>query len=203
VGFDQGPALAARSVDDPGAYKIGYPDVLDISIFKVPELARTVEVAESGTITFPPVGEVSVVGKTTRDIEHDLAKRLEGRYLRSPQVTVSVKEFNSQRVTVEGAVNKPGVHALKGKTTLLQLIAMSGGIDRDISDSTVVLFRNADGQRHATKFDVDDIRTGQAQDPLIFPGDVVVANSSPVKAAWSEFIKGMQPATAAKTITSH
>jgi len=203
VGFDQGPALPARSVNNPGAYKIGQADVLDISVFKVPELARTVEVAESGTINFPPVGEVSVVGKTVRDIEHDLAKKLEAGYLRSPQVTVSVKEFNSQRVTVEGAVMKPGVHALKGKTTLLQLIAMSGGIDRDVSDSTVVLFRNADGQRHATKFDIDAIRAGQAQDPLIFPGDMVVANSSPLKAAWSEFIKGMQPATAAKTITSH
>jgi polysaccharide biosynthesis/export protein len=203
VGSDQASALPARSVDDPGVYKIGYADVLDISIFKVPELARTVEVAESGTITFPPVGEVPVAGKTVRDIEHDLAKRLEAGYLRSPQVTVSVKEFNSQRVTVDGAVRNPGVHALKGKTTLLQLIAMSGGIDRDISDSTVVLFRNADGQRLATKFNVDDIRTGQAQDPLIFPGDMVVANSSPVKAAWSEFVKGMQPATAAKTMTGH
>jgi len=203
VGSDQGPALSGRSVDNPGAYKVGYADVLDISIFKVPELARTVEVAESGTITFPPVGEVAVAGKTVRDIEHDLAERLEARYLRSPQVTVSVKEFNSQPVTVEGAVMQPGVHPLKGKTTLLQLIALSGGIDRDISDSTVVLFRNADGQRHATKFDIDAIRTGQAQDPLIFPGDVVVANSSPLKAAWSEVIKAMQPASAAKTIANH
>src|SRR5262249_7877359 len=117
VGFDQGPAPPARSADNPGAYKIGHADVLDISVFKVPELARTVEVDESGTINFPPVGEVSVFGKTARDIERDLAKRLEARYLRSAQVTVSVKEFNSQRVTVEGAVKQQGVHALKGKTT--------------------------------------------------------------------------------------
>lgn len=203
VGIDQGSALPARSVEDPGAYKIGYADVLDISIFKVPELARTVEVAESGTITFPPVGEVSVAGKTVRDIEHDLAEKLEASYLRSPQVTVSVKEFNSQPVTVEGAVMKPGLHALKGKTTLMQLIAISGGVDRDISDSTVVLFRNADGQRHTTKFDIDAIRTGKAEDPLIFPGDTVIANSSPLKAAWSEFIKAAQPATAAKTMIDH
>jgi polysaccharide biosynthesis/export protein len=203
VGLDQGPALPARSVDNPGAYTVGYADVLDISVFKVPELARTVEVAESGTITFPPVGEVSVVGKSVREIEHDLAERLEARYLRSPQVNVSVKEFNSQPVTVEGAVMKPGLHALKGKTTLLQLVAMSGGIDRDISDSTVVLFRNADGQRNATTFNIDDIRTGQAPDPLIFPGDMVIAKSSPLKAAWSEVIRGMQPATTAKTMTNH
>ena len=203
VGFDQGPAPPARSVDNPTTYKIGQADVLEISIFKAPELERTVEVAESGTITFPPVGEVSVVGKTVRDIEHDLAEKLEAGYLRSPQVTVSVKEYNSQLVTVEGAVKEPGLHALKGKTTLLQLIAMSGGIDRDISDSTVVLFRNANGQRNATKFDIDAIRTGQAQDPLIFPGDVVVANSSPLKAAWSEVIKASQPASAAKGTINH
>jgi polysaccharide export outer membrane protein len=98
---------------------------------------------------------------------------------------------------------RPGLHALKGKTTLLQLVAMSGGIDRDISDSTVVLFRNADGQRHATTFNIDDVRAGQAPDPLIFPGDMVIAKSSPLKAAWSEVIKGMQPASAAKTITNH
>src|SRR5262249_61074964 len=104
MGFDQGLGLSTRSVDDSGAYKIGYADVLDISVFKVPELARTVEVAESGTITFPPVGEVSVAGKTVRGIEHDLAKRLEARYLRSAQVTVSLKEFNSQRVTVKCGV---------------------------------------------------------------------------------------------------
>ena len=144
-----------------------------------------------------------MAGKTVRDIEHDLAERLEARYLRSAQVTVSVKEFNSQPVTVEGAVKEPGLHALKGKTTLMQLIAMSGGIDRDFSDSTVVLFRNADGQRHATKFDIDAIRTGQAPDPWIFPGDMVVANSSPLKAAWSEVIKASQPASAAKGTINH
>jgi polysaccharide export outer membrane protein len=198
---DQGTALASRPVDAPGAYKIGYADVLAISVFKVPELARTVEVPESGTVNLPLVGDVSVVGKTVRDIERDLAKKLEASYLQSPQVTVVVKEFNSQRVTVEGAVKKPGVHALKGKTTLLQLIAMSGGVDRDVSDSTVVVFRNADGQRRKTEFDIDDIRTGRAQDPLIFPGDVVVANSSPLKAAWSEVIKGLPAASTAKAAT--
>ena len=94
-------------------------------------------------------------------------------------------------------MKSPGVHALKGKTTLLQLIAMSGGIDRDISDSTVVVFRNADRQRQA-KFDIDEIHTGQTQDPLIFPGDVVVANSSPLKAAWSEVLRGSPAASTAK-----
>ena len=59
-----------------------------------------------------------MAGKTVREIERDLAKKLEGKYLRSRQVTVNVKEFNSQRVTVDGTLRQPGLHALKGKTTL-------------------------------------------------------------------------------------
>ena len=200
--LSDGVVAPSGSVDALAAYKIGQADVLEISVFKVPELARTVEVAENGTISVPLLGEVSVAGKTAREIEHDLAKKLEGKYLRSPQVTVNVKEFNSQRVTVDGAVRKPGLHALKGKTTLLQIIAMSGGIDTDRSDWTVVVFRNTDGQRHPTKFDIDSIRSGQAQDPLILPGDVVIAGTSALKAMWSELINASPAASAAKGATT-
>jgi polysaccharide export outer membrane protein len=87
------------------------------------------------------------------------------------------------------------VHALKGKTTLLQLVAMSGGLDGGASDSTVVVFRNTDGKRYAARFDVDDIRKGQAQDPVILPGDVVVANSSALKSAWGDFLKALPVAS--------
>jgi polysaccharide biosynthesis/export protein len=193
----------AGSVDAPGSYKIGHADVLEISVFKVPELARTAEVDESGTINFPLLGDVSVAGKSVRDVERELAKKLEGKYLRAPQVTVTVKESNSQPVTVVGAVKKSGAHALKGPTTLLQIIAMSGGVETDTSDSTVVVFRNVDGQRHTTKFDLDSIRSGQARDPLILPGDVVIAGTSALKSTWSEIIKSLPAASTARAATAH
>jgi polysaccharide biosynthesis/export protein len=99
--FQDSDAVVApsRSADALAAYEIGQSDVLEISVLEVPELARTVEVAENGTISVPLLGEVPVAGKTVREIERDLAKKLEGKYLRSRQVTVNVKEFNSQRVT--------------------------------------------------------------------------------------------------------
>ena len=112
---DDAAVLPSQSADAPSSYKIGHADVLEISVFKVPELARTVEVAETGTINLPLLGDVSVAGKSVRDIERELAKKLEGKYLRAPQVTVTVEESNSQRVTVDGAVKKPGAHALKGQ----------------------------------------------------------------------------------------
>jgi polysaccharide biosynthesis/export protein len=202
-GSDDAVELPSRSVDAPGSYKIGHADVLEISVFKVPELARTVEVDESGTINFPLLGDVSVAGKSVRDVERELAKKLEGKYLRAPQVTVTVKESNSQPVTVVGAVKKSGAHALKGPTTLLQIIAMSGGVETDTSDSTVVVFRNVDGQRHTTKFDLDSIRSGQERDPLILPGDVVIAGTSALKSTWSEIIKSLPAASTARAATAH
>ena len=131
------------SVGKPGSadYKIGPQDVLDISVFKVPELSRSVQVADSGTINLPLVGEVEATGRTARDIEHDLATKLGAKYLQSPQVTVYIKEYNSQRVTVDGAVKKPGVYPIRGKTTLMQSVALAEGLN-DVSDSSdIVIFR--------------------------------------------------------------
>jgi polysaccharide biosynthesis/export protein len=180
-------SFASAATPGSTAYKIGPQDILDISVFKVPELARNVQVADIGTINLPLLGEVPAAGKTARDVELDLKKRL-GKYLQSPQVTVQVREYNSQRVTVEGAVKSPGVHVLKGKTSLLQMVAISGGLG-EASDATVVVFRNTEGKRYAARFEIDSIRKGDAEDPPILAGDVVVANSSALKAAWGDFMK--------------
>ena len=190
-------AQALTSTGTPGntAYKIGPQDVLDIAVYKAPELGRSVQVADTGTVNLPLLGEVPAAGKTTRQLEHDLASKLGAKYLQSPQVAVQVKEYNSQRVTVEGAVKNPGVHALKSKTSLLQLVAISGGLDSTASDSTVVVFRQIDGKRYAARFKVDEIRKGQAEDPPILPGDVVVANSSAIKSAWGDFLKALPVAS--------
>lgn len=184
-------ALTKSGTPGSAAYKIGPADVLDISVYKVPELARTVLVDNMGAINLPLLGDVAAAGKTARELERELGSKLGAKYLQSPQVTVSIKEYNNQRVTVEGAVKTPGVHSLKGTTSLLQLVAMSGGLDAGTSDSTVVVFRQTDGKRYAARFDVDQIRKGLAQDPPIQPGDVVVANSSALKSAWGDFMKAL------------
>jgi polysaccharide biosynthesis/export protein len=78
-----------------GAYKIGPQDVLEITVFNVAELNRTIQVADNGSINFPLVGEVSTAGKTARMVEADLAARLNARFVKSPQVSVFVKEYNA------------------------------------------------------------------------------------------------------------
>ena len=87
-------------------YKIGAMDVLDISVFQVPELTKSVQVADTGTINLPLIGEVAVAGKTAQQVERDLTAKLGAKYLQNPQVTVYVKEYNSQQVTIQGADKK-------------------------------------------------------------------------------------------------
>lgn len=183
------------AVSTPGntAYKIGPQDVLDISVFKVPELSKSVQVADSGTINLPLVGEVPAAGKTAQEVERELTKKLGAKYLQSPQVTVFVKEYNSQRVTIEGAVKKPGVYPVRGKTSLLQFIALAEGLDPAAQDE-IVVFRQADGKRIAGKFDIEEIRAGRLADPLIREGDVIVVGSSGMKAAWQNFLKAVPAA---------
>lgn len=185
------------SASTPGntAYKIGPLDVLDISVFQVPELTRSVQVADNGTVNLPLVGIVPTTGRTPQDLERDLTQRLGARYLQSPQVSVFVREYNSQRVTVEGAVKSPGIYPLRGKTSLLQFIAQAGGPNTDTASDTVLVFRQEGGRRSVARFDIDAIRDGKAADPAMQAGDVIVADASQTKTAFSLFLRALPAAT--------
>lgn len=191
------------SVAKPGnsAYKIGPLDVLSVSVFKVPDLDKTVQVSEDGTINYPLIGDVPASGKTAKELQQDLAQRLGAKYLRSPQVSVLVKEFNSQRVTIEGSVKTTGVFSIKGNTSLMQVLAMAGDVDSSVASGDVVVFRTIDGQRSAAKFDVDAIKAGKAEDPQVQPGDVIVVNTSDTKVALQNVLKVLPLATTAAFIS--
>ncbi len=188
--------LASANTPGSTAYQIGPLDVLDISVFKVPDLSKSVQVADSGTINLPLVGEIPAAGKTAQEIERDLSGKLGAKYLRNPQVTVYVKEYNSQRVTVEGAVKKPGVYPIKGKTSLMQILAMAESPERETASSIVVVFRTAGGKRSAARFDIDDIRSGKAEDPTVQQGDVIIVDTSTSKLVFNSFVKVLPTAAA-------
>src|SRR5262249_54262537 len=111
------------------------------------------------------------------------------KYLQSPQVTVFVKEYNSQRVTLEGSVRHTGVFPLKGRTTLMEGLAQAGDVDMDLASGEVVIFRTINGKRCAARFDFDQIRTGKSEDPELQANDVVVVDTSPGKVALEKFLK--------------
>jgi polysaccharide export outer membrane protein len=173
-------------------YRIGAQDLLNISVFGVQELNRDVRVNSNGQISLPLIGTVMAGGQTIPDLERDLAAHYARGYLQNPQVTVFVKEFTSQRITLEGAINKPGIYPITGRTSLLQGIALAGGVDDKVADlGGIVVMRTVAGKRQAAVFDLRQVRKGQIEDPLLYGDDIIVVEQSGSKTAIRRFIEAM------------
>ena len=162
-------------------YRVGPQDLLEISVFQVNDLNRTVRVNSNGQISLPLIGVVQAGGNTVPELETLIAEKLAADYLQAPQVSVFVKEFTSQRVTLEGAIAKPGIYPITGKTSLLQALAMGGGPSELANLQGVVVFRVVDGKKMAAVFDLKQIRAGDAVDPQIYGDDIVVIDQSGAK----------------------
>jgi polysaccharide biosynthesis/export protein len=182
-------APAAGATAGNYGYTVGPMDVLEISVFKVPELSKSVQVADTGTINMPLLGEVPAAGKTAQEIEQDLTRKLGAKYLKSPQVTVFVKDHNSQMVTIEGAVMKPGLFPIRGQLSLVQLIATAGGLNNDLYEKNITVFSTIGGERTPKVYDIDDIRAGKAADPALHQGDVIVVDNNAGKVAMQTALK--------------
>ncbi|CAJ0888292.1 hypothetical protein AMST5_03865 [freshwater sediment metagenome] len=180
----------AQSTPGSTGYKVGPLDVLEISVFKVPELTQSVQVADNGLINLPLVGDLQASGKTPSALEAELRRKLDGTYIKNPSVRVFVKEYNSSRVTVDGEVKHPGVYALKGTPTLLAAISLAGGLDKETASTEVTIFRaNPDGTRSGARVDLAAIRSGAVVDPTVEAGDVIVIEGSSTKTAYNTIMK--------------
>lgn len=185
------PPDPTRAVVGAEEYRVGPMDTLDVSVYQAPDVSRIVQVDAAGQIGMPIIGAVPVAGKTVNEIRDELTVRLKARYLRSPEVTVSVKEFASQKVTVDGSVGQPGVYPLIGKTTLIQAVAMARGLNREANEKKVAVFRTVNNQRMVAVFDLNEIRTGKMADPQIFANDVVFVDRSGGKTLWRDVISAV------------
>lgn len=171
-------------------YRIGPSDLLSVSVFQVEDLDREVRVNNAGQVTLPLVGAIDAAGRTVDQLEQDIAARYAQRFLQDPQVTVFVKEFASQRVTVGGSVEKPGIYPMtSSRLTLLQALALAGGLDDVASTDNVLVFRTVGGERQFARFDVDAIQAGELADPELMGEDVVVVDTSGGKVALQNLIK--------------
>jgi polysaccharide biosynthesis/export protein len=173
-------------------YKISPLDVIEISVFGVKDLDRTVQVSSTGMISLPLVKQIKAGGKTQAELEREIARKLEAGYLQSPQVSVFVKEYNSQRITVDGAVKKPGIYPTTGKVSLLQAIALAEGLN-DVADSSgILLFRTVNDKRMVARFDLKQVRSGKMPDPFLQAGDIVMVDESSTRTTLRD-IKDVMP----------
>ena len=138
-------------------YKIGAQDLLEITVFELPELNQTVRVSEDGSISIPLLGRVDIEGFTKDDLEKKLALLLEEKYLKKARVTIFIREYQSQRAAIIGAVTKPGIYELIGRMTVLQLISKAGGLTDRASNEMFVLREARNGVRARIAIDLDDL----------------------------------------------
>jgi polysaccharide biosynthesis/export protein len=122
-----------------GDYRIGAEDLLEISVYGATDLDRTVRVSADGWISVPLAGDVRAEGLTTRELEGQIETLLQKNYMTHPEVNVFLKEMQSHRVSVLGAVGKPGVFQIRGAESLIEVLSMAQGLADDAGENVIVM----------------------------------------------------------------
>jgi polysaccharide export outer membrane protein len=172
-------------------YKIAPLDKLTIKVFKADDLSGDYDVDLAGHISMPLVGEVEAANLTTAELDQKLTQLLGAKYFEHPDVSVAIKESTAHVVTIDGAVAQAGQYPVAGPMTLIQAVALARGTTEDANARRVAVFRTVGGQRQAAAFDLTAIRRGEAQDPQIYPGDIVVVDGSKIKEAEKQILQSV------------
>jgi polysaccharide biosynthesis/export protein len=170
-------------------YKIAPMDKLAIKVFKAEDLSGDYDVDLAGNISLPLIGEVKAANLTTVQLHDELTQKLGAKYLEHPDVSVAIKASTAHVVTVDGAVKEGGTFPVGGPISLIQAVAMAKGTTEDANSRRVAVFRTIGGQRQAAAFDLTSIRRGEAADPQIYPGDIIVVDGSSVKAREKQILQ--------------
>lgn len=172
-------------------YKIAPMDTISIKVFKADDLSGDYLVDLAGHISFPLVGEVEAANLTTAQLDQKLKDLLGAKYYQNPDVSVGIKSSTAHVVTVDGSVQQPGEFNVGGPISLIQAIALAHGVTEEANARRVAIFRTIGGQREAAAFDLTSIRRGEAKDPQVFPGDIVVVDGSSVKATEKRILQAI------------
>jgi polysaccharide export outer membrane protein len=157
-------------------FVIGNGDVLNINVWKQPDLSRAVPVRSDGKVSLPLIGEVKAAGETPAKLEQELTSMFKP-YLAEPEVTVIVEQINSQKFNILGRVAKPGSYSLLNPTTVLDAIALAGGCREFAKQKSIyILRRHPDGSETRLPFNYQDVIKGKntAQNIDLLPRDTIV-----------------------------
>ena len=168
-------ALAnSNALDTAVEYQIGPEDVLDISVWKNPELSRTVPVRPDGKVSLPLLNDFRAAGLTPSDLREQLVARLSD-FVPTPEVSVIVREVHSRKIAVVGAVKTAGRYELKSPMTVLEAIALAQGFTDFAARDRIVVLRQSGGTTTRIPFNYRKIADGMEQENFfVRPGDIVV-----------------------------
>jgi polysaccharide export outer membrane protein len=163
----QGSSLA-------GEDRLGVDDVFEVRVFGEGDLSGKYRVAADGTIDFPLAGRLTVSGLSSGEVQAIIVQKLKGSYLKEPQVSVMVTEWNSRKVSVLGQVQKPGAVSYYPNMTIVDAIASAGGFTGIAAKNAVNLRREVAGTVETKVYPVADISEGRSPNVTVLPGDVLV-----------------------------
>lgn len=186
-GLPDRPAVAALDQD----YRVAPLDTLTVKVFKMPDLSGDFEVDLTGQVSMPLIGNVRAVDLTTAQIDQAITAKYSEKYLQNPDISVGVKSSTRQAVTVDGSVGKVGPIPVLGQMTLLQAVATAGGTTENANPRRVAIFRQIGGQRQAAAFDLTAIRRGEAPDPRVYAGDIIIVDGSSTKALQRQILNSL------------
>ena len=159
----------------PGEYTIGIEDVLEVLVWRTPELTRTVAVRPDGRISLPLLNDVTVVNLTPLQVRDKLLKAY-AEFLTEAEISVIVQEIHSVKVSVLGLVNQPGRYELRSKATVLDALALAGGLAEFAKRDQIVVFRPVETGWKTFGFDYARLVSNLdiEQNFALGPGDIVI-----------------------------
>jgi polysaccharide export outer membrane protein len=166
---------AAASADVPADYAVGPEDVLFVNFWKDPEMTGDVTVRPDGRITIPLLGDIEAAGLSPTQLSDVILEKAKKQF-KDPTVTVVVKTINSRKVYITGQVANPGAFPLTGPRTVMQLIALAGGLTEYADKKNITINRTEHGKAVSVKFNYNDVAKGKnlSQNIVLKPGDTVL-----------------------------
>lgn len=171
----QAPAPASAGADVPADYIIGPGDVIGVQLWREADVSGDVTVRPDGRISLPVIGEMSASGLRPETLQEQI-QTAAGKFFTDPTVTVVVRTINSRKVFVTGRVTAPGAHPLVAPLTVMQALALSGGLTEYADAKSITVIRTENGKSRTFKFNYKDVSKGRGLDQNISlrPGDTIV-----------------------------
>jgi polysaccharide biosynthesis/export protein len=179
----QGSALAAASARSdkgtpiavPPDYVIGPEDQLSVVFFQDKDMSADVVVRPDGKISLPLINEIQAGGLTPEQLRESVSAQAK-QFMQDPKTTIVIRQINSRKVYITGAVEKPGTYPLMGPTAVLQLIATAGGVKEYADTKNILIIRKEKGRQVTINFNYKDVisRKNMSQNIDLRPGDTIV-----------------------------
>jgi polysaccharide export outer membrane protein len=183
---------AGFSFKRPTSYVLRPADRISVNVFREPDFATdALRIGLEGNVSLPMLGSIPAAGLTAKQFEQDVTRRLSALGLKSPMVSVNIVEYASHLVTVEGAVDNPGVYPFQPGARLSSAIALARGPKRTSKMDQVAVFRESPEGIMVAKFDYAQIRQGTMLDPVLEPGDRVVMGTDGLSVFWEDLLKAL------------